>query len=128
MALNEKELNALTREMLFKKYDGRCAFCGCQLVARWHVCGIQPLKSSVGPKGNVIIGDDSYENKLPACVPCSLARIQHSHGGLIDIESFRKSLYWSMEFLQHDANYKKAIRYGLIIETNEPIIFYFEKV
>ncbi len=132
--MNKAEKNKLTREMLYVKFDGLCAFCGHVLGERWQAWNIQPAKMAVTFKGEIILGNDSYENKLPACFSCNTTRrnASCSKDDLIDVEKFRKALYREFDFLrqaEHTAYtyYRKAIKYGLIVETGNPIVFHFEK-
>ncbi len=72
---SKKELYRLTKDMLFAKFDGKCAFCGHELGERWHIWDIEPSKSIVTHRGKIILGNESYENKLPACISCNTTRI-----------------------------------------------------
>ena len=131
---SKKELYKLTKEMLFAKFDGMCAFCGHELGERWHIFEIRPSKTLVTWKGQIILGDESYENKLPACISCNSSRI---HGGgkrgevQLTIEQFRTWLYHEFDFMAHrsmtSAYYARSLKFGLIEETGNPIIFHFEK-
>lgn len=125
--------------MLHAKFDGCCAFCGFALGERWHIWDIEPSKTQVNYRGEIILGNESYENKLPACVSCNSTRIhgtQHLNfvgdtGRKITIEQFREFLYHEFDFMKNysmtSTYYKKMIKYGLIKETGNDIIFYFEK-
>lgn len=131
---SKKELYALTKEMLNAKFDGLCAFCGYALGERWHIFEIAPTKTFVTWNGKIILGDESYENKLPACISCNSSRI---HGGgkrgevQLTIEQFRAWLYSEFDFMANRSGttpyYQRAIRFGLIEETGNPIVFHFEK-
>jgi hypothetical protein len=129
----KKELYQLTKEMLFAKFDGLCAFCGFELGDRWHIWHIEPSKTIVTHKGEIILGNDSYENKLPACISCNSTRIHNSHckDAKINIEQFRQALYREFEFMRFHSMtatyYKRAIKYGLLEETGKEILFHFEK-
>jgi hypothetical protein len=127
--LSKKEQNALTREMLYEKYSGKCALCGDHLPEKWHVWEIEPSKTLVSLEGNLVIGNTSYENKLPACISCNATRLHNSPDKnlKIDIEQFRSALYDDLAFLKTSTYYRKEIRYGMICETKEPIVFYFER-
>lgn len=133
--MNKKETYQLTKEMLFQKFGGVCAFCGFELGERWHIWDIESSKTLVSYRGEIIIGNDTYENKLPACHSCNSTRV-HANGynrnTPVSIEQFRKFLYHEFDFLreaQHTAYayYKKAIKYGLLVETGNEIVFHFEK-
>ena len=128
----KKELEKLTKEMLFAKYDGLCAFCGHPLGEKWHIWHIESNKTIVTAK-EVILPNDTYENKEPACISCNTTRNNNSHGDRkLDVEGFRSALYWEFEFLRNGMTYatiyKKMVKYGLIEETGREIGFYFEKI
>lgn len=130
----KKELYQLTKEMLFAKFDGLCAFCGFELGKRWHIWDIEPRNTVVTHKGEIILGNDSYENKLPACISCNSTRIHNSgcKEVKINIDQFRQSLYREFHFMSNYSMaatyYKKCIKFGLIKETGNQIIFHFEKI
>lgn len=128
------ELYKLTKEMLYAKCDGHCAFCGDELGDLWCIWNIEPRETVITRQKEIILGNDSYENKLPACKSCNGARIYHSHDKKvrIGIEEFRRAIAQDFEFLRDKSMnrglYQRALRYGLIQETNNPIVFYFERV
>jgi predicted restriction endonuclease len=35
--------NKNRRQLIFEKYDGRCAYCGCELQKGWHEDHIEPI-------------------------------------------------------------------------------------
>lgn len=35
------------REIIFNKYGGRCAYCGCELKRNWHVDHLEPVKRKI---------------------------------------------------------------------------------
>jgi hypothetical protein len=35
-------MKAKDRELVYKKYDGHCAYCGCVLEKGWHVDHLEP--------------------------------------------------------------------------------------
>lgn len=120
--------------MLFAKFDGSCAFCGFELGQRWHIWDIVPTKTLITKHGDIIKGNESYENKLPACIACNSTRIHHSYDKnmKIDIETFRQMLYHEFDFMANHSMtatyYKKMVKFGLIEETGKEIVFHFEKV
>lgn len=128
MALTKKETYELTKEMLHAKYDGKCALCGCDLPDKWQIWHIEPNKTIV-TKNKVFIGNDSYDNKLPACASCNSTRVHKCPYGTI--EDFRATLYGEYNFMRggmmYASIYQKMLRYGLIEETGASIVFHFEK-
>lgn len=121
-------MNKQDRSILFQKFSGFCAFCGSELKKGWHVSPILAPQTFVKEDGTLGKINDELTNKLPSCKQCDLTRIHHSHGEHpISIEEFRIALADDFEFLQFNPYYNKAIRFGLIKETNAPIIFFFER-
>lgn len=150
-----------TREQIFNKYNGRCAYCGCELTNKWHVDHMEPVIRfkerlprlhkhwETGEEIEDVVymqldraerlyytaqpakylnkshypERDTIENSTPACVSCNINK------GGAGVEAFRWSISNGVESLnkQH-AQYKIAKRYGLVTETEKPVVFYFETI
>lgn len=119
------------RDLILAKTNGNCAYCGCSLDGiKFHVDHMLPIrrrqrwdkeKSKWIPDGCDNPENDCFENKYPACPSCNIQK--HSTG----IEEFRRSIGAFLNSLnQYHNQYKFAKRYGLVTETNKPVIFYFE--
>jgi 5-methylcytosine-specific restriction endonuclease McrA len=128
------------RQMIFDKYEGRCAYCGCELEKGWHVDELLPCRR----KERIVLGHwrgeewvptktvpDGYDhperlhidNQMPACASCNINK--HS----MSLEEFRSSIVGFMKHLNEiNTQYKIAKRYGLVKEFIEPVVFYFEKI
>ncbi|HDL7920008.1 TPA: HNH endonuclease [Yersinia enterocolitica] len=135
MAKITKKQRAQLREM----FGGKCAYCGCELPERgWHADHIEPvirkLESVRLPPGTgfthklVTTGEmhrpelDSIENLYPSCAPCNIFKASMS------LESFRSEISEQMGRLKgKSVNYRTAFRFGQVIETPSPVIFWFEK-
>ena len=120
------------REIVFNKYDGRCAYCGCDLQKGWHIDHINPIRRNETDesiermnsyrKTPLTRGKDSIENYNPACRQCNIWKSTYS------IEQFRKEVSEQVNRLNnYSANYRNAKRFGLVEEIIKPVIFYFEK-
>ena len=120
------------RQKIFDKYGGKCAYCGEQLQDVWHVDELLPIVRNYifdKQKGRYIHdGTCQYperitiENQMPACPSCNINK--HSDS----LEEFRRRISGLVVSLNRDSvQYKVAKRYGLIQETQKPIIFYFEQ-
>jgi len=131
------------RQLIFQKYNGKCAYCGCELMKGWHVDELLPvlryekyLKDEIG---NRIWCDVKHcyktekamehperlhiDNQNPACASCNILKSSHS------IEEFRRIIGAFINSLNSYTNqYKFAKRYGLVEETNKPVVFYFETI
>jgi 5-methylcytosine-specific restriction endonuclease McrA len=66
------------REIVFNKFDGKCAYCGCKIeIENYHIDHFVPT---------ALKGDSSIDNLNPACSDCNLSK--HS----LSIEEFRTKL------------------------------------
>ena len=101
------------RQLIFDKYNGKCAYCGTELIKGWHVDHINAINRK---------GENSVENYNPSCMQCNIWKSTYT------IEQFRKEVEQQVNRLNnYSANYRNAKRYGLITETNIEVKFYFEK-
>lgn len=129
------------REIIFNKYDGKCAYCGDPLKKGWHVDEFLPVKRlrSFKKDGNgdriwkngkyleetIILHPENFniDNQMPSCPSCNI----NKHSG--SIEEFRSLITGFMKHLNEiNTQYKIAKRYGLVKEDIKPIIFHFEKI
>lgn len=98
----------MNREKVFKKFKGKCAYCGCSIdINNFHIEHIIPKKNG---------GTDKFDNLLPACCDCNLSK------GSLDIESFRKKIE-NLIITKHHGRLIKNY-YGV---KRKKIRFYFEK-
>ena len=67
-------------------------------------------------------GADDYSNYLPACRSCNFYK------STMGIEKFRNHLSTITKRLQRDFTYRIAVKYGIVTEHEEKVIFYFEKM
>jgi len=123
--MNKKETE---RELIFKKTNGRCAYCGCELKTGWHLDHVIPARrdfdrgklKKINYKNKEL---DSADNKFAACPSCNINK--HS----MPIEEFRLTILKFVDSLnERIVQYKIAKRFGLITETNKKIVFYFEEI
>lgn len=114
------KLTKKQREELFQKYQGRCAYCGDQLVKSWHADHIEPIRRN-GDGTCLNPHNEVFENYNPSCASCNINK--HS----MPLEDFRKSISKYVESLNnYSTQYKMSKKYGLVVETNKEVRFYFE--
>lgn len=106
------------RDRVFKKYDGRCAYCGCELKKGWHIDHIIPI---------VYQGTNEIENLNPSCKYCNNYKC-HSK-----LETFRmytrQMLNEKLEYLfKSKTKMQVAINMGAIKHQEWDGVFYFEKL
>ena len=136
MAISKKD-----RETVYRKFGGRCAYCGCELTKGWHVDELEPVvrgweylkdehgnriwdteKKDYKTKPTMLYPERlTLANQMPACAPCNIQK------NSFPLEAFRQNIFNFVNSLnQYSTQYKFAKRYGLVQETVKPIVFYFE--
>lgn len=123
------------RQLIFEKYNGKCAYCGCELEKGWHVDEIEPVrrnriwnydKRRYEPDKSMPMMHPErlhIDNQNPSCASCNINK--HS----ASLEEFRELIKGFMKHLnEHSTQYKIAKRYGLVVETEIDVKFYFETV
>ena len=127
-------LKKAEREQVRMKFGGHCAYCGVVLADRWHADHLEPvtreLISKQNPNGTWRLDsgkplkpeNDHIGNMMPACAPCNISK-----GGQT-LEGWRNWIAGHINSLnQYHPIYRLAKAYGLIAETQAPVVFYFEK-
>lgn len=102
------------REQVYRKCNGHCAYCGCKL--EYKNMQVDHVISVYGNDGS-----NDVENLMPSCRMCNFYKSTFS------IEVFRKNLETLYERLQKLFIYRFALKYGLITEHKDKVMFYFEK-
>ena len=106
------------REIVFKKYDGKCAYCGVPLVKGWNIDHIKPKASG---------GSNDLENLNPSCRDCNNYKCNSS------LDDFR---YYTQKMLNEQLEYlfksktkmQVAINMGAVTLQKWDGLFYFEKL
>lgn len=120
------------REKVYKKFNGRCAYCGQELPKKWHVDHFEPiLRTWSEPnlkayneraKKPILRGQDNFDNYMPSCPQCNLLKSSMS------IESFRRTISNFINSLNlYSRQYQFAKKYGLLKETPMEVKFYYEQ-
>lgn len=122
------------RELVHKKYNGKCAYCGVDITYKeMQVDHAIPQSCFQGHVKNKLhipphlthLGEwdcNHIDNLMPACRVCNLWKSTHS------IQSFKFELEDQIKRLnERSSNYRIAKKYGLITEQKIPVVsFYFE--
>lgn len=112
------------RQIIFEKYKGKCAYCGCELKKGWHVDHIEPiirdLKNGNCEKPHL---KNDIQNLNPACASCNIQKNSFT------LEQFRENIKQFVNSLnKYSTQYKFAKKYGLVEEKDIEVKFYFEKL
>ncbi len=121
------------RELIFNKYDGKCAYCGCELTKGWHADHIEPIvrdfiynKNKHRFETNGICRNpenENLQNYNPSCPSCNIQKNSYT------LEQFRENIKQFVNSLnQYSTQYKFAKKYGLVSETDIEVKFHFETV
>lgn len=121
-------LTKTQREQIWQKYGGRCAYCGESITLKdMQADHIKPAfhnwtdeERERLAKGHY--GDDSIGNFNPSCRACNFRK------GTSDIEGFRAAIEHGLDCCRRDFTYRMMVRYGLVVEHPQNVIFYFEKL
>ena len=114
------------RLIVFNKYNGKCAYCGCELSKSFHVDHIKPAFHNWSDEDIKLHlkqdrGLNVIENYNPSCPRCNRWKSTWS------IEQFRTEISKQIERLKRDSpQFRMALDYGIITETNSQVKFYYE--
>lgn len=111
-ARRHKPIPKAVRQKVYEKYDGHCAYCGKPIEYKeMQVDHIQ---------AHYLGGADEMDNYNPACRMCNFYK------GTMSIDRFREELRKLQERLEKVYIYRLALRYGLVEEKENKVVFYFE--
>lgn len=126
--------NSGNRVDVFEKFNGKCAYCGCEIALNeMQIDHIIPQRNF---EKHILEGSDKIpqflrhlnvsdlnhiDNLFPAC------RICNGWKSTYHLELFRSEIGVQVKRLnERSANFRMAKKYGLIEETENEVIFYFE--
>ena len=123
------KLTKQEREDLKEKFGGNCSYCGHKLGDKWDADHFVPLKRNwVVKNGKQVFTDclnpenDTLENMMPSCKSCN------NDKSSLSIESWRGMIKNKVVCLNRDSTtYQKAKRFGLVVEKDIDVVFYYEK-
>lgn len=113
------------RKAVYDKYNGHCAYCGCEISYKeMQVDHIVPKcrnNESIAERIWNGGGEDSIENYNPSCRMCNFYK------GMQSVEGFRKRIIKELDY-KHTFATRMALRYGILVEQEWDKKFYFEKL
>lgn len=110
-----KQIPKAIRQKVYEKYNGHCAYCGCEL--EYKDMQVDHIESVYWYNGA-----DELKNYNPACRMCNFYK------STMKIEDFREQLSKLPQRLEKIFIFRLAKKYGLIEILEKPIEFYFEKM
>ena len=109
-------INKDTREKVYAKFHGRCAYCGRNIAYK-----DMQVDHFVPKRGWSEEGTDDIENLMPSCRMCNHYKRANT------LETFRRYIQEIPRKLRGNYIYKVGVAYGNIVENEKPIRFYFEE-
>lgn len=120
-----KVSNSFIRHAVYAKYNGHCAYCGCEIDYKgMQVDHIKPKcrnNEATAERHLGGVGEDSIENFNPSCRMCNFYK------GMYTIEQFRMRLAKELDYKRTFAT-RLALKYGMLTEMEWDGKFYFEKI
>lgn len=123
-----KAISKKIRQKVYEKYNGHCAYCGCELEYKDmqvdHIVPVYDIETRVFNKNLSLDGsDDPIDNYMPSCRACNFYK------GTFTLEKFRENISTILyRNLKKNFNYKLLLKYGLIKEDIHEVKFYFEQL
>lgn len=113
------KLTKKQRAELRMKFGGRCAYCGCELVDKWHADHVEPVIRF----GNNMLHShlDNLDNLVPSCHACNL----HKH--MASLADYRRIIDDGRREFLRSGKGKALVRMGLVSMKPDPIVFWFEQ-
>jgi len=108
------------RKIIYDKYNGHCAYCGCDLPKIWHIDHLLPLERNPFTGVQKYPERNKIDNLMPSCPSCN--NYKHSYS----LQEFRRLISDLKTQLERFNQYKIAKRYGLVTENDIEVKFYFE--
>lgn len=113
--------NKKMREIIHSKYDGHCAYCGCEIsIKEMEIDHIIPKYHFEIRIANVDYNEDDIINLNPACRDCN------RYKETLTLENFRYKIQTIVDRLKQKWIFRIALKYGLLSINNFQIKFYYE--
>lgn len=116
------------RITIWNKYNKHCAYCGDVIKYKaMQIDHLIPLRRNDCDhelkRYGLVRGTDDFSNLMPSCRKCNLFKSDFK------LQIFREKLEDQLEKAnKYSSNYRFAKKYGQVVETPKPIIFYFETI
>ena len=109
-----------TRQIVYDKYNGHCAYCGCRIgLSEMQVDHIMPKRRG---HNSTDAGTDDIENLNPSCRTCNYYK------GMGTPDELRKRLHAIIPMARRPVVFRLAERYGMVEVKEWDGKFYFEKM
>jgi 5-methylcytosine-specific restriction endonuclease McrA len=116
------------RMLIFNKYKGHCAYCGCKLNPKhFSVDHIEPKFRNYSnlelSKMSLIRGEDKLENLNPCCSGCNSSKSSFS------LEKWREEINTKFtRLMKYEPSFNLLVRLNILPTKGKKWLFYFEKL
>lgn len=119
---SRKNLTKQQRQQVYNKYNGHCAYCGCELEYKdMQVDHLIPLNDWNNSHTDEELW--SMDNLMPSCRLCNHYKRSYT------LEHFREAIEKIPFKLNRDSYiYRIGVKYGVVNPNEKSITFFFEKV
>lgn len=119
---SRKNLTKQQRQQVYNKYNGHCAYCGCELEYKdMQVDHLIPLNDWNNSHTDEELW--SMDNLMPSCRLCNHYKRSYT------LEHFREAIEKIPFKLNRDSYiYRIGVKYGVVNPNEKGITFFFEKV
>ena len=118
--MKRKPIPKEVRQQVYDKYNGHCAYCGCEL--EYKHMQVDHLDSVYRAEAGGREASNDIENLMPACRMCNFYK------GTATIEELRRKLLrFEAVYLAEHFNTRLAVNYGMVALGHWDGKFYFEK-
>jgi hypothetical protein len=117
-----KEIKIKDRQLVYQKYDYKCAYCGIELsYNEMQVDHIEPRRRGDIHNENVVNGRNHISNYNPSCRSCNASKSTFS------IEQWRIQIKKKLICLERDSsNFRICKKFGLLSVSDVEVKFHFE--
>ena len=117
---SRKNLTKQQRQQVYNKYNGHCAYCGCELEYKdMQVDHLIPLNDWNNSHTDEELW--SMDNLMPSCRLCNHYKRNYT------LEHFREAIEKIPFKLNRDSYiYRVGVKYGMVLANEYNVKFYFE--
>lgn len=109
----------IDRKLIFNKYGGKCAYCGCEL--EFKKMQIDHILAKRRDLKDVMNGPDTIDNYNPSCKSCNSGK------NTFTINQYRE---WIEDqygrCIRDSATFRSLVRFGIVKKHKNNVTFYFE--
>lgn len=118
--MKRKSISKATREQVYAKYGGCCAYCGCHL--EMNEMQVDHVDSVYRADYEGRVASNEIDNLMPACRQCNFYK------GTSTIDEFREKIARLYHSVQIGFPVRLANKYGIVSLREWDKLFHFERM